>query len=178
MPSDNKIKSWLDSLQTLFTILAIVAGGVWFYWQGAMRPDLKIEHHVSSRTLVDQEGDRLVSVEEILENVGRVPVDLPCGYLKVFDINPGSGGPDDLIWPAKDQPQPAKKYRRIEPGERGSLHNEIVVPEKIKTVRLHSFYYDSPNCAKPGKGWEYISVYDLEEPAAAPKALPSGTAGK
>jgi hypothetical protein len=129
--AEDRIKTWADILQSAVTIIAVVAGGMWFILQRSTKPQVKIEHHVTQRAVEGSPGMWLVSVEVRVTNVGKTKVDLAQGILNLAQVNPPVPG-DDLI---DDQ----LRDLRLEPGEADqAIFRTYQIPEAVKTIQVHS----------------------------------------
>lgn len=157
MPSCEKIKDVFAIAQSIVTIMAILAGGYWFYRQEQARPRLKIEHRISTRPFATLPKRNLFAIDIFVFNVGFTPLALNCGHLKVFDINPSNGKDPALVWSPQNGCLP---NMRLEPGESDQVHEEVALPETVTALRIRSFF-TNPSTSKPGYGWEYTSVYDV-----------------
>lgn len=171
-----KIKDAFATAQSFFTVTAILAAGIWFLFQNQCGPRLKIEHRVSHRQSISDPSKYILAVDVMLSNAGNVAVDLNCGHLRVLNINPGDEKLNPvLVWPR--HPDDLKDVENggcledmiIEPGEGDQVHREISLNSSIKTVRIRSFF---KNPKKDDVGWEFISVYDLDDPRSSQKSRP------
>ena len=87
-------KDALSALQSLVTILALVAAGAWFFGQHTSSDKLKLEFRPSHRSYIakpgsgDANGEQLLGVEIWISNTGQSPVYLEKGKFRVDDVNP------------------------------------------------------------------------------------------
>jgi hypothetical protein len=143
-------KDWLSLFQSLATILALLAGGWWFWEQRMDKPRLKVEHRISHRRTSSNE--QLLIVDVLLSNVGNTKVDPPCGKIRVYEIIPDHEklvNPDDTC---------NEDRVSLEPAEADQVHEEYAIKGDVKTVRVYTFFANPSN---PELGWSQTSFYDL-----------------
>jgi hypothetical protein len=161
--SIKKVKSWLDILQSLVTIAAILAGGIWFMLQRSTKPEVKIEHMVTQRPVDGSIGMWLVAIEVRVTNVGKVKVDLGQGIMNLSQVNPVPGS--ELV--AADL-----RDLRLEPGESDqALFRTYQIPETVKTIQVHSRY------EVPGAHHLYWNLLSLADIGKSPTVQSSASSG-
>jgi len=84
-------KHWSDVLQTLSTIIAIVAGGIWFYMERSTKPQIRIEQAATQRHVSGIKDTWLVAIDVRVTNIGKVKVELSGGKMVLSQINPLPG---------------------------------------------------------------------------------------
>jgi hypothetical protein len=137
-----KTKVWFDIVQSLATILAIVAGGYWFFLQRSTKPQVKLDQTITQRAAVGEPNTVLVAIEVHATNIGKVKVDLDPGQLDVLQVNPRT-----------DKPITLKSYSlnklTLEPGESDqAIFQVLAVYDSVKTIQVHSCY-EVPGSRKP-----------------------------
>jgi hypothetical protein len=127
-----QVKTYLDIAQSLVTILAVLAGGIWFTLQRSTKPEIKLEHSVSQRPVAGSPNMWLISVEVRATNVGKVKVELEAGVMEISQVNPVPG--DDLL-------SAQLRDMRLEPGESDqAIFRTYQIPDSIRTIQIHSRY--------------------------------------
>ena len=146
------VKDWMSIVQSIVTIIAIIAAGLWFLMQRQHKPRLKVEHRISHRRIAQNE--QLLIVDVMLSNVGNIKADLKCGKIKVYEILPDGG-----VLVNKDDTCNAGQ-RSLEPGEGDQVHEEYKLDGAVQTVRVYTFFV---NPDRPGIGWDLTSFYDFKD---------------
>lgn len=179
---DLTLSSWKDLikvLESIFTIVAIVVGGLWGYWlfvKNRQRyPRASLTHKVIHKEIED--GKNLLHVDIVIYNIGEV-------LLQIKDVNtivsqvlplckkisnliengkdPVKEGASDIEWP--EIGSRAIKYREdpceVEPGETQSLQCDFLLDASILSVEIYSYV---ENLVKRGRElvWDHTSIYDL-----------------
>jgi hypothetical protein len=147
----SSVKDWTSSLQSVFTIIAIIAGGWWFLQQGLAKPRIRLEHTVTCRPLSGEPDVWLLTVDVRVSNTGSVDVHLSKGTLLIGQINPV---------PGKDLKTETLKELWLEPGESDqAAFRTFEIPKSIKTIQVNSTY------SVPGADleWDFSSAGDLQE---------------
>jgi hypothetical protein len=146
----SKVKEWLDIVQSVSTIGAILAAGWWFLAQRNLKPQIKLEQTITQRPLAGKPGKYLVAIDVRATNIGKVNVSLPPGKLLLTQINPVPGTDLDTL-PLKDMD--------LDPGEGDqAAFTTVVVNESIRTIQATSTY------SVPGKedyDWQLLSLADI-----------------
>jgi hypothetical protein len=125
-------KGWLDIVQSVMTILALLGAAFWFFAQRSDKQQIKMEHFVTQRPVQGARAMDLVAVEVRVTNVGKVKVDLSPGHLELSQINPVPGG---LLL------QAPLKTLHLEPGESDqAVFSTYQIPMEISTIQIHSDY--------------------------------------
>lgn len=168
----DRIKPWAEIVQSFFVVAAIVAAGIWFFWQGETSPKAKISHMVTHRQI--NENLTWVHVSITITNAGKTTLDLASGVIRIQKILPldpkiserieRNENPipqDSLIvaWPRIGDSYEPPLNIKIEPGESDMLKSEFIIPSYVKTVKIYSYFEkqkDSPT------GWSTTTIYDLK----------------
>lgn len=165
-----ELKPWLDAIQAILTIGAILAGGIWFFLQRFDRPMVKVEHRITQRPLVGTPHHWLVVIEVRVTNVGKVAVQLDKGQMELVQINPPI--PPGAVPTLKKE---ELKSLLLEPGESDqALFKTYDLPDVLRTVQIHSLYRVPPTFYKrnwqllprsqPDLYWNLLSVFDVGSP--------------
>jgi hypothetical protein len=178
-----KIKDHLSAIQSICLIAGIIAGLIWFYDQGESRPRVIISHKITSRKINDDAFWINVSVK--IHNIGKVPVHINSGFVRIQKIIPLSDEMTKDIkrnvsiidkkscivrWPPACQhyEYKLKDNLSIEPGEFDRKSYEFFVPSDLKTIKVYS-YFENPEKSwwkfweKPKPiGWNEETIYDLK----------------
>lgn len=150
----DRVKTWMEIIQSVATVLAIAGGLIWFVLQRSTKPEVKIEQTVTHRSVAGHPDQSLVSVDVRATNVGKVKVDLEPGVMEILQINP-------ILEKDKQKPWPKFQLKRLtlEPGESDqALFRDFIVPANIQTIQIHSRY------AVPGEAglyWNLLSFADI-----------------
>jgi hypothetical protein len=130
-----RAKVWVETIQGVVTIIALIAGGYWFYMQRSTKPQLKLEQTFTQRAVDGKPGLTFISVDVRVTNMGKVKVELDPGEVSVYQINP----------PSTDSGKPLAKFKllkeTLEPGESDQAGlAPLFVYDNIKTILVHSDY--------------------------------------
>jgi hypothetical protein len=130
------VKLWVDTTQGIATILAIIAGGYWFFLQRGTKPQIKLEQTVTQRAVAGEPHETLIAVDVRVTNTGKVKVDLDPGDLVFMQVNPELTDPNA---PPLDSFK--LKSVSLEPGESDqALFQDDIVSDNIKTIQVYSGY--------------------------------------
>lgn len=149
------LKNWVTILQGVATVLAIIAGAIWFYLQRSLKPQIEVVQTVTQRRLANDPASSLVLLDVRVKNIGKTLVPLEPGLLEVMQLNPAPGGP------LRSYPLTAPN---LEPGESNQvIFKAIQIPDSIKTIQLHTVY------KVPGASgyWNLLSSADIGASASA-----------
>ncbi|MCD4674576.1 MAG: hypothetical protein K8S18_01080 [Desulfobacula sp.] len=174
------IKNLIDIIESIVTIIAILAGGIWSYRLFIKKrlkyPRANISNQVFHRCL--SEDKVLLHVVTTISNTGDVLISIISGitwiqqmtplHTNVIDsikigINPVLQGKTEIDWPLlEEQKFEWKKGKfEIEPGENDQIHYDFILDSYVETVKIYSFY---KNVMKHGRelGWSVTTIYDLQ----------------
>jgi hypothetical protein len=155
------VKLYVEVVQGLATIVALLAGGYWFFLQRSTSPEVKIEQTVTHRPVQNEPGFTLITVDVRATNVGKVKVDLQPGEFELRQVNPTLPAASKNGESNKPLLAFVLKPMTLEPGESDqALFKTIEVPVEIKTVQVHSDYA-VPHETK--KFWNLLSAVDVGE---------------
>jgi len=159
-------------VQSAFTVAAIIAAGIWFFWQGETSPKANISQMVTHRQI--HENWTWVHVSIKITNTGKTTLYLTSGIIRIQKILPldpkvseriernESPIPQDSLivaWPRIGDSYKPQLNIKIEPGESDKLKCEFIIPSYVKTVKIYSYFKeqkDSPT------GWSVTTIYDLK----------------
>ncbi|MGA2171031.1 MAG: hypothetical protein ABSG62_22830 [Terracidiphilus sp.] len=147
------VKVWVEIIQGITTVVAIVAGGYWFFLQRSTKPQLKLDQTVTQRAVEGEPQKTLISVDVRATNIGKVKVDLDPGELDLTQVNPEPAAPGGALASYK------LKRLTLEPGESDQAAFVAVdVWDTIKTIQVHSDY-KVPN--EKSLYWNLLSFADI-----------------
>jgi hypothetical protein len=159
----DRFKTWVETIQGIATIIAIVAGGYWFFLQRSDKPEVKLDQVITQRGLEGESDQILITLDVRATNTGKTRVDLSDGELDLTQLNP-TPGVSLHSYPLK--------VMTLEPGESDqALFRAVILPNAIRTIQLHTFY------RVPGQTneyWNLLSVADID-PTPDRKKLASPT---
>ena len=171
--------SLLRAIQSIFTVIAIVVGGLWTYVLFIKRrqkyPRANITQRVQRYLLSDKKLLLRVSVQ--VSNNGEILLPITSGFCRVQQMIPctddfchsleysddsGEQYKTELDWPLIDERKLMfkKGELEIEPGERDELHFEFVLDTDVKAVVVYT-YLENAKKKQQGIGWHVTSVCDL-----------------
>ena len=171
-----KLAEFLQVIQAIATIGAIMVGGVWTYLLFVQHreayPRLKIEHAITHLPLPD--NGVLLVLDITHTNVGAVKLSLPSADIRIYELaeppsqsDPArpSGqtptGPSEF-WEVIDAREQAWEPDElvVEPGESDTLHYEFVLNQDVGPLRIYS-YFENPTSTDRKIGWTHYTLYDL-----------------
>ena len=179
------IKPFLETVQSIATIIALVVGAVWGLYiydkQREAKPQLNIDHSVQSVRL---NGDyRLVHVAVSHENRGKTLIRLNAADIRVQQVMPMAstlvekiGKGEDLVRAGESVVQwPLLCHRtgsfelELEPNETHESVHEFVIPSRAEIIKIYTYY---PNSDKDQIGWSNTTIFDLTAEEDADEAHP------
>ena len=181
MPDLTWLKDFSGIVQSILTILAILAGGGFALYKlkqfRDLEPHLTISHTINHRHV----GDPYVHIDvtALLHNSSRVKVELQDGYFllqHITQLPDGQDMPDGNLlyppWPVLDQASfdLGDQALVIEPGQSLQEVFQFMVPREVEAVLISYFFYDSRPSAGHQRGWGISSVYDILDEQAIPSA--------
>jgi hypothetical protein len=162
------VKVWIDTTQGIATILAIIAGGYWFFLQRGTKPQIKLEQTVTQRAVAGEPHETLIVVDVRVTNTGKVKVDLDPGELELMQVNPIPTDPKAALLDSFEL-----KRVTLEPGESDqALFRDDIVPDSIKTIQVHSDYKVPTdkilfwNLKDKNMYWNLLSFVDIDANAS------------
>ena len=189
MPIDiARTKDFIDMLQSISTIAALIVGGMWTYLLFIRKreslPKVTVEHIVSISPM-GASGVLLTLVVELC-NTGNTLIELDQAVIRVGQVLPMS---DPLIHVIRqnttpenlegeheyvDEPWPDPWQRmvsfqgddrvEIEPGTSQQFNFNFILPEDVRRVRLYT-WFGNPVKQKNELGWTKISFADISPKA-------------
>ncbi|MBB6588559.1 hypothetical protein PP715_15600 [Ralstonia solanacearum] len=146
------LKGWIDVLQSMLAIAAIVAAGWWFLAQATYSTKIATALNVETRRLAVS-GYTLYSVSIKITNSGFVPVSIDHASVRVERILPLDGEIQKQLehrhlvhrdaektlvdWPMIDT-RTKDPRMTLYPGDSDSVLFDLIVPSEVKVIRLHS----------------------------------------
>jgi hypothetical protein len=133
MPQLTTVKDFMSSLQSFATVVALIAGGWWFFEQRQDAARLKVEHTITGHQ--DTSPDFvLVGVEIKASNTGNTHVRVPVGTIRLIDIVSQSV---DIL---KEDGMQAVE---LEPGESDQIYFKTFhIPKSTGTIRIETVVPD------------------------------------
>jgi hypothetical protein len=126
------LKEWVEIVQSLFTIGALIAAGFWFVAQQSLKPEVKIDQTITQRPLAGRPGYWLVAIDVRVTNVGKIQISLTGGLMELTQINPVPG---ETLLSGK------LKDVTLDPGQSDqAIFKTVIVPDYIHTIELDSNY--------------------------------------
>ena len=144
-----RVKPWVETIQGLFTILALLGGAYWFLAQESTKPQIKLDQTVTQRPLVGDETQTLITLDVRATNIGKVKVELSPGTLELLQINPEQDVPKLTF---------SLQAMTLEPGESDqAIFQTVNIPNTVRTLQVHSEYQ------VPGARnyWNLLSAVDI-----------------
>ncbi len=167
----SRVKSAASIAQSVFTVGAIIAAGIWFYIQKEASPKANIDHKVTHRQIDDDWT--WVHISITISNPGKRLLNLESGIIRIQKIMPLSKEIRKMIknnkspisqksyrvpWPTIGKSYKPQLNIKIQPGEDDTLDYEFIVPSKIRTVKIYSYFTKQQ---KPPIGWGKSTIYDI-----------------
>ena len=166
------ISDYAQLIQSIFTTLAIICAGGWFFLQGeaGLRANL-------SQTVVHRELDKnwiLVHVTIKIANEGKRRITLTSGFVRIQQVLPldeqfantmqqgvslVESDKGRIPWPTVGIPYERAVYRQIESGEDDYLDFDFIVPSALKTIQVYSYFKKREHHQV---GLSAITLYDLK----------------
>jgi hypothetical protein len=132
-------KERLEIVQSILAIAAILAGLCWFFMQGIVKPNVKMEQVVSQRHLAKTPSTSLIWVEVRATNLGKVPVHLHNGSLIMTLDDPEQKGLQTI-----GDPVPLQELT-LSPGESDqAVVHAYELPLGYNVVSIQSQYQVPP----------------------------------
>ncbi len=161
-------------VQSIFTVAAVIIGGVWTYWLFVKKrqkyPSAKIEHQISHRPIAN--GKVLLSVNAVISNSGNVLLSLEKGKIRVSQVLPPQDELLDILTRKKGTQVTnwhllsplvnpiGQETLEIEPSESQQFLVHYVIDADIQTILVYTYFR---NVEKPKRniGWTLTTIYDL-----------------
>ena len=157
----SRLGTWKDVtavIQSIATVLGILAAGWWFFNQGTLAPHADLSQSV--QTLDIHPNWRLVRLSVTLKNVGAVPVSLKSGRVYIARVlpledairkridsgyTPIDADTQQVPWPSIGKPYQIELDSEIWPGESESYNFDFMIPTDLCEVMLYSELASQPN---------------------------------
>jgi hypothetical protein len=175
----SKVREYVDIIQSAFTVIALIVGGIWSYWlfvQNRQKyPRANIAHRIAHRHIAN--GKLLLHVNVIISNTGDVLLSLihletriqqvlplPAGILDSINKgqNPVPEGETEVAWPLIDSQELEVKEGEceIEPGESQEIHHDFIIDAEVETVEVYSYLLNEQKRVRE-IAWDLTTLYDL-----------------
>jgi hypothetical protein len=165
------------SIQSIFTVLAIIVGGYWTYNLYRVKreglPRANVEHNVN--VIYTSRNRLILSIDVTIKNTGLVllksiswqiivrkilpPTEKMCRLMEIplndyaIEIPPG----DDLFI---RRGVTASERIEIEPGEMDQSHYNCLVDSDVTTISIESYF---KNIKKTDIGWKLTTIHHLDK---------------
>jgi hypothetical protein len=181
VPSSYEVAEWwITNLKDVFTIVAIILGGLWTYFlfirKRTLRPCPRFGHKITHVRL--PENRTLLRLTVIVENKGASLVRFGCVKSWVQQVTPlhevmasefsRTDTNDDkrvernLDWPRigvfKASAEKMREYR-VEPGETEEFHYDFVVKSSVTSALVYTHFEEY---GKKRRGWNKTTLYRFE----------------
>lgn len=156
---------------SLASLIAIMAGGYWFYMRGSKKPRAQLEHSVYFRRLRRQ---RYVAVSVRMNNVGNVPLciepskDVSAPSLVMIEeVAPSLNKSREYQNNSPEFKLDLLGYRFfpvgavVEPGEDQVFLFEFLIQAKNEVIKIYT-HVDNSRYNK-NKGWNLTTVHEVKE---------------
>ena len=166
-----KTKEYIDVVQKIFTVLGIIAAAIWFFLQGEYVPKGNISQKVTYRKLNSE--NYWVQLGVTISNKGKRNLNITSSDIRLQQILPlannytSATNAKMMCFINKTTYRgPWKIIHRyvsnlkvsVRPGEEDNIYFEFIVPVKVKTIKLYSYFE-----AVKGQGWTETTIVDLKE---------------
>jgi hypothetical protein len=175
------LKDILSMLESVFTIIAIIVGGVWTYQKFIIRrqkyPHANMLHEIKHLTINDNK--LLLNVKVHIENIGEILLEMKSGFTAIYRILPISD--DDMLlietnkmersekgneieWPEIDctEVKYAEGDLEIEPSENDEVCFDFILNSEDQAICIYSYFENIKKSKHEHEiGWHVTSIYDL-----------------
>jgi hypothetical protein len=168
------IKAWSEIIQSIFTSLALAAGGAWTYYNYIYKreryPRASVQIYASSiaesewtylltKIIIKNIGQLLLPVKRVVARVQQVS---PLIHEYVPQYHPDSNG---VVLDWRTLTERAKEVEagmlELEPNEIHEIDFEFLLPANIRIVKITA-YIPNVRKAKQGIGWLASSIHLIE----------------
>lgn len=178
-------KEKVETVQAIVTIVAVCLGGIWTYMlfikERVPYPRANVEQKISHIAL--SKRTNLLRIEIEVTNIGRTRLVSTKSITRVQQILPMSScskpepcavdevnstlekterKTDRFSWPLLAKREKSQESLDIEPGEKGFIDFEFIVPSEVKVIRAYSWFRNDRR-SKSGNefGWTRSSYYEF-----------------
>lgn len=169
-------QSFIQILESIVTIIAIIVGGIWTYIlfirNREKYPKADITHKIQK---IKRESDIIVRLTIGIENLGKVKLPIQFGEIRLQQIKPststiaeaverfqkiGNTEKNEIEWPLLEERGFSFKKDKyeLEPTEKENFEFDFVLGLEIEVIQ---FYTHIENAFKEDKGWNYTSIHEL-----------------
>jgi hypothetical protein len=170
----NYVKTFLEAVQSFLTSLALVAGGIWTYYNYIYKrerwpqAELKI-----SEASYERDGQIYLSVQINMRNIGQIMLPITSVVTRVQEVSLLNNNhtpryyPKDegvvLDWPISIENE--KKYNKgeleLEPNEVHQFDFDFLLKTDIRIVKI-TVYIPNIRKFKQGIGWLTTSIHSIQ----------------
>jgi hypothetical protein len=183
-----KVKDIAGVIQSIVTVVAIIAAGIWFLVRAEASPKFNISQKVTHREI--DKNWTWIHVWVNVSNPGNRTIYLKSGKFRVQGILPLDKNIQEkieqgesiisknnrlVLWPKivnkndENEYEDIKINARINPGENDNINIEFIIPSYFKTVKIYSylekeisFWEELFSCESPQRGWFETTIYDIK----------------
>jgi len=174
-------KETIDLIEAIFTILAIIVGGVWGYWLFVKNRQRYPRANVSQSIIHKDLGNKktLLHVDVLITNIGNVLLEIISLKTKASQILPLPGdikktitdgqdpvleGETEVDWPIIDsrEEQFEKSECEIEPGESQSIQFDFFIDSDVELIEIYSSVVNEKK-RKLDLVWDSSTIYEMRE---------------
>ena|GEM_PF-3976192 len=145
------VKDYIGIVQSVATIAAIIAGGIWFLSQKESIPKIVLSHQVAHYKL--SKDKTWIQLKANFENVGKTPFEVNLAKVRIQQVSPvpdifaNKLTADNIFrnngrvyWPLMQDEYLSSNRFILYSHEKDSLEYDFVVPTNIEVVRLYTSY--------------------------------------
>lgn len=175
------ILKWLEVIESTITIVAIIIGGGWGFYNFVLKrgkyPHASVSHRIIVKKLTDKKnllhlyidvkniGERLLSLTEYEIRINQI-IPLTNAVKEGIENNdiPFIGDCPEIDWNNLLH-NPEKKLKKdayeIEPSEKQEFNFDFVIDDDVKTIQVYSYIR---NKSKPDReiGWDCTTFHDIK----------------
>jgi hypothetical protein len=186
------LKPWLETIQAIVTVGAIVIGGLWTYRLFVVdRQDhahAKLSERVTHVALAPNLN--LIQVVLSIENTGHTLLSISKARVFIQQVSPLNGCAtssrctiDQLNAAVRDTERTDDRFdwtlvarrdtamqraRPIEPGESEDIDVEFAIPSSVQTARIYGFVRNNEISTTDDFGWHVVQLYSFENKETQP----------
>lgn len=170
-------QGFIQSIEAVVTILAIIIGGIWTYVLFVKNrekfPKADIKHIVEK---INKSNEVVIRLTIEVKNLGKTKLPITSGEVRLQQIKPSTAavlkavemfkGIEDnkkreIRWPILEERifSFKKDKYELEPTEKDNFEFDFIVSDEIELIQ---FYTHIENGLKEDKGWNCTSIHELK----------------